>query len=101
MVSWNGYHHHTDPTKFKEQDRDLQQQILKVNQEIRQLNFDLQTNSPDFLKLLKASGWHRRRSQRETWHYYNFKLYKDGAHPAQKLARVWFREIVYQIREAC
>jgi lysophospholipase L1-like esterase len=101
IVSWNRYHHHIDPTDFKEQDRDLQQQISKVNQEIRQRNSDLQTNSPDFSKFLKASARHRRRSQRDTWHYYNFKLYKDGVHPTQKLARVWLREIVDRIREAC
>jgi hypothetical protein len=32
--------------------------------------------------------------------YYNFKLYKDGVHPTQKLARprVWLREIVDRIK---
>jgi len=101
ITTWNRFKKHPDPSLFKEQDRDLQQQVAKVNEEIRKLNSELNTISPDFSKFLKASSRHRTRSKRETKHYYNFNLYRDGVHPGQNLARVWLREIGDRIKREC
>ena len=101
LKNWNEHCKHKDPSTFKDQDKQLQAQIITLNKEIRKLNVDLNTNSPDFSVFLKASCRHRTRSRHDTWHYYNFNLHLDGIHPGRNLARVWLREISDRIRADC
>jgi hypothetical protein len=101
LKNWNEHCKHKDPSTFKDQDKQLQVQIFNLNKEIRKLNLDLNTNSPDFSAFLKANCRHRTRSRHDTWHYYNFNLYLDGIHPGRNLARVWLREISDRIRTDC
>jgi hypothetical protein len=83
LKNWNEHCKHKDPSTFKDQDKQLQAQIITLNKEIRKLNLDLNTNSPDFSVFLKASCRHRTRSRHDTWYYYNFSLYIDCIHPGQ------------------
>ena len=101
IIHWNKSHNHPDTTIFKEQQTLLENQVQKVNDEIRKLNCEIGTNSPDFSKFLKASTRHRTRSKYTTWKYFNFNLYRDGIHPGQSLARVWLREIGDRIKTQC
>ena len=85
LKNWNEHCKHKDPSTFKDQDQQLQAQIITihVDKEIRKLNVDLSTKSPDFSVFLKASCRHRTRSRHDTWYYYNFDLYIDGIHPGR------------------
>jgi hypothetical protein len=43
LKNWNEHCKHKDPSTFKDQDKQLQVQIITLNKEIRKLNLDLNT----------------------------------------------------------
>ena len=97
---------HTDPGTFTKQDI-LANQIYLVNETIRHLNQQLNTHSPNFSFFLQARKQitkkrHRQRKQKTVvLQYYNYKLYRDGIHPGQNLARVWLTELGNIIKLDC
>lgn len=101
IKAYNESKGHQNPILLKAEDRTLAEQVIEVNRKIRQLNNDLNTHSPDFSVFLKANSRHRTRSHVSTVQYYNYKLYRDGIHPGQLLARAWLREIAKRVKLDC
>jgi hypothetical protein len=50
-VSWNKHSGHKNPEKFAEQDSQLENQIYKLNGQIRQLNTQLGVYSGDLIAI--------------------------------------------------
>lgn len=48
IEAWNKKHKHKEPTKFREQDYKLEEQILAVNSEIKILNKENHQEAPEF-----------------------------------------------------
>lgn len=92
---------HKDPQTFKESDKKLETQVQSVNAEIRNLNRELDTISPDLSLFLQARKQQRVRSHHRTVFYYNYELYTDGVHPGLNLSRAWLRDISERIKKDC
>ena len=103
IQTWNQKHRHKDPTKFSEQDEFLSNQVYKINSEIRKLNKELNSHSPEFSSDLNCSSNYKKGDNRTTARrkYYNFELYADGVHPKQNLASAWLKKISVQAIRDC
>jgi len=103
IQTWNQKHRHKDPTKFSEQDEFLSNQVYKINSEIRKLNKELNSHSPEFSSDLSCSSNYKKGDNRTTARrkYYNFELYADGVHPKQNLASAWLKKISVQAMRDC
>ena len=83
IVKWNREKGHKDPDTFAEQDQKLQNQIVLLNNKIRQINHNLGVHSPQFSCDLYKTSNYKKGKKRETAsrQYYNFDLLEDGIHP--------------------
>ena len=101
IVSWNKHSGHKNPEKFTEQDSQLENQIYKLNGQIRQLNTQLGVYSPQFTTDLQYHRKVKKDTHPKNRNYFNFDLYVDGIHPCRTLARYWLRKISTQMRRDC
>lgn len=103
IVNWNSKQNHKNPSTFLEQDHLLEQQVILLNKEVKNINSSLGTHSPDFsYDLYRTSNCktanHKGKKQRK---YFNVALYPDGIHPDPVLAKVWLMKLVVQIFRDC
>jgi len=69
-------------------DEFLSNQVYKINSEIRKLNNEINSYSPEFSSDLCCSSYYKKGDNRTTARrkYYNFELYADGVHPKQNFS---------------
>ncbi|CAG2201358.1 unnamed protein product [Mytilus edulis] len=101
ITEWNRYKGHKNPETFKDQDSQLQKQIENINEWIHTTNQELGSRSPLLNHHLRARKQQARGKHKPCKKYYNVKLYKDGIHPKQLLAKAWLAEIVEQVHKDC
>ncbi|CAC5356064.1 unnamed protein product [Mytilus coruscus] len=91
ISEYNKNKDHKTPENFKEQDKQLETQIYKLNEKIRNLNKDELTYSPlfttDIIHNSKTIKNKRTRSS-TTRKTFSFWLYADGIHTGPLLAKV-------------
>ena len=103
IYEYNKQKNHTDLDQFTEQDIELNRQIYKLNQEIREINRAANCHSPSFTsdliyKTTVKKGGHRRAENKKK---HNFQLLVDGIHPTNLLAETWVRRIAEKYKEDC
>ena len=98
IVEWNKYKGHTDSLQYYEDDFVLNRRVDLINEFIRNVNASRDFCSPRYkLDLLQ----YRKRKNRQQRAAVSFKLYKDGVHPGEVLARYWMRRLVEKILQLC
>ena len=98
---YNEYLGHTNPNTFYDDDKELQQRIKAVNDQIIHLNQSNQviiSKIPRFNNDLSNTRKNWGKSSRK---YYTFGLLKDGLHPGDRLSKCWLRKICMKIRLDC
>ncbi|CAC5361739.1 unnamed protein product [Mytilus coruscus] len=104
IEAWNKAHKHKNPEIFREQDHQLEHQLLEVNKAIRNINQENQRFSPNFnIDLYRTSARQQRTYQRETASYrhgatksrrlYNLCLLQDRIHPNIHLTKAWLMKL--------
>ncbi|CAG2258000.1 unnamed protein product [Mytilus edulis] len=102
IYEWNKSRNHTDPNQFLAQDEKLLEQVLRVNDKIRELNTTLNSRAPNINADLKRSNLKSSKNQHKRIRdQYNWTLHKDGVHPKRNLSRVWLRKFSTQIKADC
>ena len=86
---WNKHKNHPEFSRFKEEDVQLEEQIVETNRLIRYINSTLGSYSLKFSSDLAVNsryrkGIHHNKVGRRSRH--NFNLYKDGIHPDRILS---------------
>ncbi|CAG2201696.1 unnamed protein product [Mytilus edulis] len=102
IYHWNKGKHKT-PDNFITQDKELTEQVVQLNNKIKEINSTLNSHTPKFSNDLQVrskykNGAHRTETNRS---YYNFQLYADGIHPTNLLARTWLKKIATQAQIDC
>ncbi|VDI78569.1 Hypothetical predicted protein [Mytilus galloprovincialis] len=112
IEAWNKAHKHKNPETFRDQDHQLEHQLLEVNKAIRNTNQENQHFSPNFnIDLYRTSTRQQRTYQRETTsnrhgetksrRLYNLSLLQDGIHPNIHLTKAWLMKLTRQITRDC
>lgn len=112
IEAWNKKHKHKEPTKFREQDYKLEEQILIVNSEIKKLNKENHQEAPEFNSdLYRTSNRQKktyagnpsssRHGETKSRRIYNIELLKDGIHPDIHLARAWLMKVTLLTIKDC
>lgn len=112
IEAWNKKHKHKEPTKFREQDYKLEEQILAVNSEIKKLNKENHQEAPEFNSdLYRTSNRQKktyagnpsssRHGETKSRRLYNIELLKDGIHPDIHLARAWLMKVTLLTIKDC
>ena len=105
IIAWNKKRrNHPDLSQFVVQEQALEEQIVKLNREIRKVNTELHSYSPKFSSDLARTSKYRKGSKHDKSVrrvHHNFQLYKDGIHPIKILAITWLRKINDQIVLDC
>jgi len=104
IVEYNKHQGHKSPNDFKDQDKQLEDQVYKLNKKIRELNNSEEVHSPIFnLDLIKNAKTIKNKKTRNALKrkFFSFWLYIDGIHSGPNLSKVWLRKITIQLIKDC
>lgn len=90
---WNKFKGHPNPETFHYEDKALKRQIRALNELTTEINRENETFAPKFNIDLQNSR--KRRGIPEN--YTEWKLLKDGIHPASTTAKVWLLKLARHI----
>jgi len=103
IINFNHHYSHQNPSSFKLQEEQLIQKVEELNNNIRSINSNLDTFSPNFA--VDISHHHQEKSSKSkkltSRDKYYFDFYRDGVHPAKLLAEVWLKKLTSQIQRQC
>ena len=87
------FRRHKTPEEFKNQDRLLAEQVVKLNFKVKEINDNIDSHSPKFSNDLKIRTKYKKGNHRTgtVKTQYNFNLYADGIHPDDLLAKTWLK----------
>ena len=85
-------------TADQSHDFTLKEQIDELNKAIRALNTETRRYSPKFNLDIT---WCRSAACRKNRYCIKYKLFKDGIHPDELLAKVWLRNLIAVIIKDC
>lgn len=103
IYNWNKGKQHKTPEDFISQDSELSDQVIQLNNKIKEINTNINSHTPKFSNDLQVKskykkGTHRVEAERN---HYNFGLYADGIHPGNLLALTWLKKITIQAQSDC
>ncbi|MES9884667.1 MAG: hypothetical protein ABW185_27805 [Sedimenticola sp.] len=94
IINWNRSRGHPNPDSYKENSDILVDRINRINDKIRDLNLELNSQSPQIGSDLYATHKRNRTTRRVN---YNYNLLTDGIHPGGTLIRYWLRNFVLKL----
>ena len=89
---------HANPEIYIEDDKSLQSQLVKYNQEICRIN---SVNNVRGLQLNCDISRNSTNRSGNTSRHYAWEMFKDGIHPSNLLSRVWYTKIQKRILDDC
>ena len=94
-ISVSNYNYlHGGKEDYTDIDVKVEQQVQLHNQMVKELNYLRHVASPKFTEDLRTS---RKKKGSSTQYFYDFKVYTDGVHPRQTLAKKWLCKIIDKI----
>ena len=88
---WNAYKGHKHPDSFNLDDVKLHEQVDELNRRIALINEENRCAAPRF----NTDSERARRKRGDTGYYTNWRLYKDGIHPRELLAKAWMYKLAF------
>ena len=98
ITQWNSYKGHANPQIFHQDDKVLLRRICYLNEYLTEVNFQSGVQSPKFI--LDTLLYRKKQGETRRSHV-NYKLFKDGVHPSQLLARCWTKKLIAAVLKDC